>query len=184
MASAQQAWEVFNNADLLFDQAQIASAINTMAASITNDLADKNPLVICVMNGGLILTSEITQRLQFPLQMDYLQASRYQGDVSGVDQVEWLVRPRHELGGRHVLIVDDILDEGLTLIEIQSYCRAHGAASVHTAVLLKKSHGRCHEQARADYTGLEVEDRYVFGFGMDYKHYLRNLPAIYAVRES
>ncbi len=184
MTSAQEAWDVFNQADLLFDEAQIASAVDSMAAGITRDLADKNPLVICVMNGGLILTSEITQRLTFPLQMDFLQATRYQGDVSGVDQVDWLVRPRHNLDGRHVLIVDDILDEGLTLIEIQAYCRKQGAASVHTAVLLKKRHDRCHEQARSDYTGLEVEDRYVFGFGMDYKHYLRNLPAIYAVRES
>jgi hypoxanthine phosphoribosyltransferase len=184
MATAQQAWDVFNNADLLFDEAQIAAAIDTMAASITHDLADKNPLVICVMNGGLILTSEITQRLRFPLQMDYLQATRYQGDVRGIDQVEWLARPGHSLNGRHVLIIDDILDEGLTLIEIQNYCHTQGAASVHTAVLLKKRHERCHEQARADYTGLEVGDRYVFGFGMDYKHFLRNLPAIYAVRES
>jgi len=184
MTTALKAWEVFENADQLYSSCEIADAIDRMAASVTKDLADKNPLVICVMNGGLILTSELTQRLEFPLQMDFLQASRYRGDVNGTNVVEWLVRPAHELGERHVLIVDDILDEGLTLVEIQAFCRKHGAASVQTAVLLKKRHDRCHPHARADYIGLDVEDRYVFGFGMDYKHYLRNLPAIYAVRES
>jgi hypoxanthine phosphoribosyltransferase len=183
MITAEQAWKVYEEADLLFDAETVQVAIQKMADQITEDLKSSNPLVLCVMNGGLFMTSEITKRLEFPLQMDYLQATRYRGRTSGASEVSWLARPEIDLKGRAVLILDDILDEGHTLVAITEECRRLGAESVYVAVLLKKLHDRCNPAAEADYIGLEVEDRYVFGCGMDYKDYLRNLPAIYAVKE-
>ena len=183
MTTPQEAWKVLEEADLLFDESAVLDAIQRMAVDITADLKSSNPLVLCVMNGGLFLTSEITKRLLFPLQMDYIQATRYRGETTGGDEVSWLARPKFSLEGRAVLILDDILDEGHTLVAINEECKRLGAASIRVAVLLKKKHDRCNPDAEADYIGLEVDDRYVFGCGMDYKDYLRNLPGIYAVKE-
>lgn len=183
MTDAEQAWQVFQEADVLYTPEEVETALDAMAHDIASVLSDKNPILLCVMNGGLIVTAQLALRLRFPLQMDYLQATRYRGKTEGGDEVHWLARPQSELKDRHVLIIDDILDEGHTLLDIQQACLRAGPASVQTAVLLKKDHDRCVPEARADYIGLHVADRYVFGNGMDYKEHLRNLPGIYAVKE-
>lgn len=174
--------QVYREADCLHDRAAVEAALETMAANISAEYHDKNPLVLVVMSGALIPAGILLTHLDFPLQLDYFHASRYRGDTSGTE-LEWRVTPRFAIEGRHVLIVDDILDEGLTLKEIINSCRTAGAATVKSAVLVQKLHARnC--GIEADYVGLEVEDRYVFGYGMDYKEYLRNAPGIYAVKGS
>jgi hypoxanthine phosphoribosyltransferase len=183
MTDAEQAWEVFQEADVLYTPEQVEAALDDMAHDIAAELSDKNPILICVMNGGLMVTAQLALRLKFPLQMDYLQATRYRGQTQGGEEVHWLARPQSDLKDRHVLIIDDILDEGHTLVAIQHECLKAGPASVRTAVLLKKDHERCHKDAHADFIGLHVTDRYVFGSGMDYKDHLRNLPGIYALKE-
>ena len=122
-------------------------------------------------------------RLEFPVELDYVHATRYRGDVRG-RTLEWLAHPSSDFKGRSVLIVDDILDEGITLAAIVAHCRELGAREICCAVLVDKQLGRPRALARADFTGLTVEDRYVFGCGMDYRGYFRNLPAIYALKES
>lgn len=168
----------------LYSLAQVDAAIKTMAAELGRDYAERDPLVITIMNGGLVLAGRLLPLLDFPLQIDYLHASRYLGKTEGGSEIQWIVTPRQSLAGRHVLILDDILDVGSTLLAIIDTCRAQGAASVATAVLVDKRHERkAAPDLRADYTALEVEDAYVFGCGMDYKHYWRNAPGIFAVRE-
>ncbi len=179
--TAAEAAEVFSEADCLHTREAVEAALAHMASAINAELEGRDPLLLCIMNGGLVTAGKLLPRLSFPLQVDYLHATRYRGDTSG-GQVEWLVKPRTPLKDRCVLLVDDILDEGRTLAAIQAYCREAGAAAVYTAVLVDKLHERKHPGARADFIGLEVEDRYVFGFGMDYKEYLRNAPGIYAVK--
>ncbi len=175
--------QVYREADCLHDRAAVEAAIAKMAADITAEYNDKNPLVLVVMSGALIPAGYLLSYLDFPLQLDYFHASRYRGETAGGTELEWRVTPRFAIEGRHVLIVDDILDEGLTLKEIVHACENAGATSVKSAVLVQKLHERnC--GIEADYVGLEVEDRYVFGFGMDYKEYLRNAPGIYAVKNS
>lgn len=172
--------EVMDNADCLIDQAQVEQALDRMAAAITRDLGDKLPVFYCVMNGGLITTGHLLTRLGFPLEVDYLHATRYRGGLRG-GELFWRVSPEIPMAGRHVVIVDDILDEGATLAAILDYCREAGAASLSTAVLVDKQHDRkASPDLRATYCGLEVVDRYVFGFGMDYKGYWRNAPGIFA----
>ncbi|HEC17754.1 MAG TPA: hypoxanthine-guanine phosphoribosyltransferase [Gammaproteobacteria bacterium] len=172
--------QVRAEADCLFTQAQVKAALDEMAEKISAKHHDNNPLVLCVMNGGLIVTGELLLRLDFPLQQDYLHATRYRGATRG-GELHWLAEPRHNLKDRHVLVIDDILDEGYTLAAIAEHCRQGGAASVETVVLVEKRHDR-KEGHRADYIGLEVEDRYLFGYGMDYKGYLRNAAGIFAVK--
>lgn len=177
----REAMEVFNAADCLHDAAAIDSALAAMAQAIDQELRDSNPLVITVMQGGLIPAGMLLPRLNFPLQIDYLHATRYRGATSG-GEIHWLVRPETPLEGRTVLLIDDIFDEGHTLAAIDHYCREAGAERVCSAVLANKRHDRKADY-RPDFIGLEVEDRYVFGCGMDYKEYLRNAPGIYAVSD-
>ena len=172
--------QVRAEADCLASAEVVGAALDRIARDVAAKYADKNPLLICIMNGGLIVTAELMLRLDFPLEQDYMHASRYRGNTSG-GEIKWVVEPAHELTGRAVLIVDDILDEGHTLAAIVDHCRQAGAASVESIVLVEKLHDRKHG-IEADYVGLQVEDRYVFGYGMDYKGFLRNAPGIFAVK--
>lgn len=171
-------------ADCLHSARAVAKAFDRMAADITKELADKNPLVISLMNGGLIASGQLLLRLDFVLQVDFIHASRYREQTAGGTRLNWLVKPHQLLKDRHVLLVDDILDEGMTLFEVAQFCKRDGAKQVLTAVLADKKHDRRQPPGfKADFTGLEIEDRYVFGCGMDYRGYLRNVNGIYAVRK-
>lgn len=180
--SAVEADKVYRQADCLHDRQAVQQAIAEMGQAIAEKLAATNPLVLVVMNGALIPAGYLLTYLDFPLQIDYIHATRYRGKTSG-GELHWLKRPSESLEGRVVLIIDDILDEGATLKAIIEDCRQQGATAVYSAVLVEKRHQR-KNGCEADFVGLEVEDRYVFGFGMDYKEYLRNAPGIYAVAES
>jgi hypoxanthine phosphoribosyltransferase len=171
-------------ADLLHSNRAVHAAVERMAAAVRERLADKNPLLLCVMTGGVMTTTWLAERLDFPLQIDYVHLTRYDGDTSGGDQTRWRAKPKFALAGRHVLLIDDIYDEGITLRQLVDYCREQGAADVASAVLVRKRHQRNLGGIEPDIVGLEVDDRYVFGCGLDYKNYLRNLPAIYAVTET
>ncbi|NKF21814.1 hypoxanthine-guanine phosphoribosyltransferase [Solimonas marina] len=177
-----EAIQVLAEADVLHSAEAVQAAYDRLAADITAKYAGLNPVFHCVMNGGLYAMAEITRRLDFPFEMDYFHASRYRGATTGGGLV-WKVQPKPErVSGRHVLVIDDILDEGHTLAAIRSALSQFEPASLGVAVLLRKRHERCAPGAQAEYIGLEVGDRYVFGCGMDYKEYWRQLPAIYAVK--
>lgn len=180
-SAPEEMGRVLAEADLLYGEVAVEAALDRMAESLTARLRDSNPLVLAVMLGGLVPTGKLLSRMDFPLQLDYLHATRYRGDTRGRD-LRWVARPVHALEDRVVLVVDDILDEGVTLTEILRYCEASGAREVYSAVLVHKRHTRKSGIERADFTGLSVEDRYVFGYGMDYKGYLRNARGIYAVK--
>ena len=179
--TAEQAAEVWRAADLLHDQAAVEAALDRLAAAIRAELADRDPVVLVAMNGGLIPAGALLPRLGFPLRLDYLHATRYREQTRG-GALDWKRHHDTPLAGRDVLVIDDILDEGYTLAAIAAQCRAEGARRVWTAVLVEKLHERGVDFA-ADFVGLTVPDRYVFGYGMDYKGYLRNAPGIYAVAE-
>ncbi|MBS3963629.1 MAG: hypoxanthine-guanine phosphoribosyltransferase [Methylomonas sp.] len=174
--------QVAQTARLLYDQNQVNTALDRMACAINERLADANPLVLCVINGGIIVAGQLLPRLSFPLMLDSLHASRYRGSTTGQD-IHWLFQPTTPLQDRNLLIVDDILDEGHTLKAIVDWCKAQGAASVYTAVLLDKMLEHAKPIA-ADFVGLPVENHYLFGYGMDYKNYLRNAAGIYACKET
>lgn len=181
--TADEARQALETADLLYDEIAVEAALDDLADEISNKLENTNPLLLCVMTGGLVPASGIFTRLRFPMQLDYLHATRYQGGTRGSD-LKWICAPSLALQGRTVLVVDDILDEGLTLAAILDYCREQGAEAVHSAVLVEKLHDRCAPGLEADFVGLKVEDRYVFGYGMDYHGYLRNAKGIYAVKNN
>lgn len=173
---------VFADADCLFDRPSVEAAIGQMAQALNRDLAERNPLLLCVMNGGLILSGQLLPLLNFPLQVSYLHATRYGSQTQG-GELLWKAKPESSLADRDVLILDDILDEGRTLGGIVDFCQRAGASQVRVAVLLEKNHQRKDRpELRADYVGLTCPDRFVFGYGMDYQGYWRNAPGIYAVK--
>jgi hypoxanthine phosphoribosyltransferase len=177
-----EANKVLAEADLLVTEPEVHVAIKRMAEEITGQLKDSLPVLLCVMNGGMIFTGQLLPRLVFPLEIDYVHATRYGHQTNGT-HLHWTVRPQLDLQGRTVLLLDDILDEGITLAAIADYCRQQGAAKVLMAVLVEKLHLRkVTPGMRADFSGIEVGDRFLFGYGLDYKGYWRNAPGIYAVK--
>ncbi|CAD6876491.1 hypoxanthine-guanine phosphoribosyltransferase [Methylomonas fluvii] len=166
---------------LLHSAEEVEAALDSMAAAITNKLQDSNPLVLCVINGGIIATGKLLPRLDFPLNLDSVHASRYRNATSGSD-IHWLFKPTTPLAGRTVLVVDDILDEGHTLHAIVEYCREEGAGAIYTAALFDKDL-QITKPIEPDFIGLTVANHYLFGYGMDYKGYLRNAPGVFACKE-
>jgi hypoxanthine phosphoribosyltransferase len=173
---------VLSKAELIYNAEQVEKAIDTIAVKLNERLKNTQPLLLCVMNGGLVFTGHLMTKLNCFPEIDYIHATRYRNQTSGTT-LDWLAYPSHDLSNRTVVILDDILDEGITLKAIINYCHKQGAKQVLTAVLVQKKHKRCVEGLVSDYVGLEVEDKYVFGFGMDYQSQLRHLNGIYAMSE-
>jgi hypoxanthine phosphoribosyltransferase len=181
MSIPQHIRDVFRNARCIYNKAEINSALDQLAATISYELSESDPIFLCVVIGGIIPVGCLLPRLDFPLTVDYVHASRY-GDKFVGQEVKWIAKPRCDMKGRNVVIVDDILDGGLTLKAIKEYCEEQQAEKVYTAVLVDKEDARQPGAIEhADFTGLTVGNEYVFGYGLDYKGYLRNAPGIYAV---
>ena len=180
---------------VVYDRAALEAQIARMADEIAAAFApadgdgdagrDDAPLFVTVMHGGLPFAAQLAFALGergVDLEFDYLHATRYRGQTSG-SGLAWLHRPQTQMRDRRVLLADDILDEGHTLLAVKRWCEDQGAREVHVAVLAVKRHDRCVDGIRADYVGVEVPDAYVFGYGMDYHEQGRNLPAIYALQD-
>jgi hypoxanthine phosphoribosyltransferase len=178
--SPDAALRILAEADLIVSAADSALAVRRVAAEIEARLGEANPLVLAVMGGAVVFTGQLLPQLGFPLDFDYLHASRY-GDATTGGELAWRVEPRADVGGRIVLVVDDILDEGITLAEIKSRLFGLGAREVLCAVFADKDLGRA-KPIVADFCGVSLPNRYVFGYGMDVNGAWRNLPAVYAVK--
>jgi hypoxanthine phosphoribosyltransferase len=177
--SADFVKQVYARASCLHRVDQVQAALVNMAAAIHEDLQDENPIMLCVLIGGVVLAGKLLTLVDFPLQVDYVHASRYGDNIVGT-QLKWIAKPRLSLKNRTVLIVDDILDGGITLTGIMEFCRQEGAKAIKTAVLVDKQVFRDKNVLqKADYTGVTVPNSYVFGYGMDYKGYLRNAQGIF-----
>ena len=177
----QRARDILQQADLLCQPEQVQAALHKVAQQINNTLSEAHPLVLSVMTGAVVFSGQLLPLLNFPLDFDYVHVSRY-GDARHGGAMDWMVAPNESVRGRVVLLVDDILDEGNTLAAIRQRVLELGAIRCYSAVFADKRHGR-HKPVQADFVGLELPDRFVFGYGMDIEGAWRNLPAIYAVKE-
>ncbi len=177
----QEARAILAGSELIHAPEAVCEAVARVAGEIQATLAEKNPLVLCVMTGGLIFSGQLLPKLAFPLDFDYLHVTRYGQDTQG-GKLSWRSAPWTPVKGRSVLVVDDILDEGVTLAAVKDSLIRLGAAEVRTAVFVEKENGK-NKPIRADFVGLTVPDRFVFGFGMDVRGAWRQLPAIYALKE-
>lgn len=162
---------------VLFDEAEISAAVDGMAAAIGTLCDEGEWILVCVLNGGLVVAGELMKRVDADLRLETLRVTRYHETVSGFG-LKWHTRPASDLRGKRILLVDDIFDEGKTLTALVEYLLAQGVQRVVTAVLLDKSHDRKSTELVPDVVGLTCPDHYVFGYGMDFKGRFRNLPVI------
>lgn len=176
--------EALPRSDRLWSREQLMAEIGRIGRELDATYAglSEPPIFLTVMNGGMFFGAYLGHASKVDFQFDYVHATRYRSGTMG-HALELVKAPRTPLKGRHVLVVDDILDEGKTLVMVRDWCLAQGAASVRIAVLAEKKHGRCVPGFHADFVGVPVEDRYVYGFGMDYYEQGRNLDAIYALKD-
>lgn len=179
---AQKALALLADAELIHSEETVQAALDEVAGRIRARLAEQNPLVLCVMTGGVIFTGQLLPKLAIPLDFDYLHATRYGPETQG-GKISWRMAPWMSVKGRTVLVVDDILDEGVTLAAVKDSLMHLGAAEVLLAVFADKLNGK-QKPIAADFVGLTVPDRFVFGYGMDVDGAWRNLPAIYAMKEA
>jgi hypoxanthine phosphoribosyltransferase len=177
----KQIQQVFDTAECLYSMTDIDAALERVAATLIAHYADVNPLLLCVMNGSVITAGHLLPKLPFPLELDYIHASRY-GDKTVGGELTWHHSPLTAIENREVLLIEDIYDEGVTLQNLRSYCEQAGARTVKCVTLINKLHDN-KVGTPPEFVGLTVPDRYVFGFGMDYRGYWRNAPGIYAVKE-
>jgi hypoxanthine phosphoribosyltransferase len=174
--------QYLEQAELIHSEQAVNQAISGIAEQLNRDYATESPIVLCVMGGAVYFTGQLLPKLQFPLELDYVQASRYHDGIEG-KTLKWMVRPKENISNRSVLILDDILDEGVTLQAIVEQCCLLGASEIKTAVLVEKNLSKC-KPIQANYVGLTVPDHYVFGCGMDVYGWWRNVPAIYALNNT
>jgi hypoxanthine phosphoribosyltransferase len=177
--SSQEALEILRRAEVVCSADVVSAAVTRLAGEINQALREANPLVLCVMRGALVFAGQLLPQLDFPLAVDTLDVTRY-GDRTQGGEVQFRQLPATDVAGRTVLVVDDILDQGVTLAAIRDWLLAHGAQRVLIAVFAVKQTAR-RVPVSADFCGLTVPDRYVFGFGMDVHGYWRNLPVVYAL---
>lgn len=183
METKEKLQTVLDEGKCLYNLADINRALDNMAVAMTEELHDKNPLILCVMTGAMIPAAHLIMRLSFPLEIDYIHVTRYRGTTRGGD-LHWLVEPRQNLRDRTVLIFDDIMDGGLTLQAIVDYCKQAKAKQIYSGVMVSKIRSRedgVHFEP--DFVALTAENKYLVGFGLDYHEYLRNVPGIYAIND-
>lgn len=173
--------EYLQQAELIHSEQAVNHAILSIANQLNIDYVNEPPIVLCVMGGAVFFTGQLLPKLHFLLEFDYVQATRYHNDIEG-KVIEWKVMPKPNIKDRNILLLDDILDEGITLKAVADQCKLLGAKQVKVAVLVEKELNKP-KPIHANYVGLSVPNRYVFGCGMDVYGWWRNVPAIYAMRD-
>ena len=181
MPDLKQAWAFLENSDVIAGAEEVQAAIRRIASQIEQRLSGAFPMVLAVMGGAVVFAGQLLPLLRFPLDFDYIHASRYGAATRGAG-VDWKVSPPGLVNGRTVLVLDDILDHGETMNAIRARLMELGAKDFYCAVLVEKTLGM-KKPIAADFVGLSIPDRFVFGCGMDAKGYWRNLPEIRAVKD-
>jgi hypoxanthine phosphoribosyltransferase len=181
MPDLNEAWAFLENSDVVAGAEEVQAAIRRIASQIEQRLSGAFPMVLAVMGGAVVFAGQLLPMLRFPLDFDYIHASRYGGATRGA-RVDWKVSPPGLVNGRTVLVLDDILDHGETMSAIRARLMELGAREFQCAVLVEKVLGM-KKPIAADFVGLSIPDRFVFGCGMDAKGYWRNLPEIRAMKD-
>ncbi len=182
MPALQEAWDFLENSDPVCGATEVQVAIGRLAGEIQARLGEAYPMVLVVMGGAVVFSGQLLPQLRMPLDLDYIHVSRYGAATKG-GGIRWRVEPPVGVRGRNVLVLDDILDGGQTMAAIRDRLLELGAQSFRCAVLVEKILQN-EKPLRADFVGLRIPDRFVFGCGMDAKGFWRNLPEIRAMRES
>ena len=167
---------------ILFDEATIHRRLDELAARISHDYRDRELTVIAILNGSIILVADLLRRIPLPLKLDCVSVASYHGGIKPSEELVFRQVSLPDVAGRHLLILDDILDSGATLASIREKLETAGPLSVRICVLLAKKKTRA-RAVTPDYVGFEIADEFVVGYGLDYMERYRNLPCIGVLRK-
>ncbi|MEE2769579.1 MAG: hypoxanthine-guanine phosphoribosyltransferase [Pseudomonadota bacterium] len=171
-----------DNSKVLLDNLNIQNGLIKLAEELNNDMKDNAPLFLCVVNGAIVFTGQLLPLLNFPMTLDYVHVSRYKNNQAG--DLEWKHYPSKNINGSHVVIIDDVLDSGITISAIRDWCLSQGALSVETVVLLEKEIDRNPEVIQhANYSVFKIGKEFVYGFGLDNDEYWRNTKDIHVFED-
>ena len=162
---------------VLYTEEEIAQRVKELGVQLQEDLADKNPIFISVLRGAFIFMADIVRACQIPCDVEFIAVSSYGNTTKSSGKVQITHDIQQDITGRHLVIIEDILDTGNTLLFLKQYFLTKGAASVTICTLLDKP-GRRTKAVTADYIGYTVPDEFVVGYGLDYAQKYRNLPYI------
>lgn len=180
---AKKSKEVFAKATKLLSAEDLNLALDKMAKKMQEELADSNPIFVCVLLGAIVSFGNLLPRLNFPLEIDYAHVTRYMGKTTG-GEIVWKAKPISNFKNRTVVVFDDIFDGGITLAILKKYFLEQGASKVYTASLIDKRKTREQDDLlEVDFAGIAIEDKFIFGYGLDYDEYLRNTDSIYVVNQ-
>lgn len=174
--------DILEKADLLLNSDQVQDILDLIAKKLKDEFSEKMPLFLVLMKGGYFFASELLKRLDFPLELDYLEASRYGKNTTGAC-LTWLHKPATSFENRHIILLDDVFDEGITLEAVYNYLQKQNIASIKTLVLIEKQVENRRTNFLPDLAGASLPNRFLFGCGMDISGYWRNLPQIYAMAD-
>jgi hypoxanthine phosphoribosyltransferase len=183
--SSTPAVSEFNNPqiEVMITAEDIQQKIKELGAAISRDYAGRKPELICVLKGAMVFMSDLIRAIDLELSIDFIAVSSYGKDTRSTGEVRIIKDLDEPLGGRDIILVEDILDTGLTLSYLINSFHARGATSVKIVTLLNKPERR-KAQVDADYVGFTIPDKFVVGYGLDFAERYRNLPFIGVVRES
>ena len=167
---------------VLFDEATIHRRLDELATRISEDYRDRELTVVAILNGSVILMADLLRRIPLPLKLDCLSVASYHGGTKSAGDLVFRQVSLPDVAGRHILILDDILDSGATLATIREKLETAGPLSVRICVLLEKKRTRT-RAVEPDYVGFEIADEFVVGYGLDYMERYRNLPCIGVLRK-
>jgi len=163
--------------EVLISHQQIRERTEELGRQITEDYDGKDPLLICILKGGLMFLADLMREVDLPLEIDFIAVSSYGDSTESSGVVRILMDLERNIQGRHVLIVEDIIDTGRTLSYIIENLRTRGPASVKVCTLLDKP-ARRELEIPIDYVGFTIPDKFVIGYGLDYGEIYRNLPFV------
>lgn len=162
---------------LLIDEAAIKERIKSLAKELTADYQEKRPLVLSILNGSFIFSADLLRELSIPLEIDFVKVSSYSG-ISSSGEIKNLIGLNQKIEGRHILILEDIIDSGLTVSELKKILFKQNPTSIEVITLLLKPLSLKHD-IEIKYVGFEISDAFVIGYGLDYDGLGRNLKGIY-----
>lgn len=169
--------------EVLISAEEIDAAVKRLGQELTKDYQDKNPVVVCILRGSVVFLADLVRQMQCPLEIDFMDLSSYGGGMESSGQVKILKDLDTDVAGRHVIIVEDIVDTGNTLAKIHDLFLHRQAESVKVVSFLNKPERRT-ANVTVDYVGVEIPDKFVVGYGMDFDEQYRGLPYIGILKPS
>ncbi len=168
--------------NILYSEEEVAKRVRELGEQISNDYKDEEIVLISLLKGGFIFASDLIRRISIPTSIDFMTASSYGHSEISSGVVEIIHDIRDNIEGKNVIIVDDIIDSGNTMLKVKNYLETKNPASIKICVMLDKP-SRREADISPDYVGFEIPNLFILGYGLDYESFCRGIPYIATFEE-